>query len=105
MDPMLHPLTTMPTLLPKSTRSLSIWLSIMDISTHRDRQGQTTNRLHLGINEPDQALPMADQDAPWRLMPWAHAVIIVNSLATLPTSVRSQSERKELALSVERKTI
>ena len=32
-------------------------------------------------------------------------VIIVNSLATLPTNVQSQSESKELALSVERKTI
>ena len=105
MDPMLHLLTTMPTLLPKSARSLLIWISIMDISMHQDRQEQTTNRLHLRINKPDQALLTADQDVPWKLTPWAHAVIIVDSLATLPTSVQSQSERKELVLRVERKTI
>ena len=98
MDLTLHPLTTTPTLLPKSARSCSIWISTMDISTHLDQPEQTTNRLHLRINEPDQ-------DAPWRLTPWAHAVIIVDSLATLPASVWNQSKRKELALNVERKTI
>ena len=105
MDLTLHPPTTTPTLLPKSARSHSIWISTMDISMHQDQQEQTINHLHLGINEPDQALPTVDQDAPWRLTPWAHDVIIVDSLATSPTSVRRQSERKELALSVERKTI
>ena len=105
MDPTSHLLTTTPALLPKSARSLSIWISIMDTSTCQDQQEQTTNRLCLEINEPDQALPTADQDMPWRLTPWAHAVIIVDSLATLPTSVQNQSERKELALSAERKTI
>ena len=58
----------------------------MDISMRQDQQEQTTNHLCLGINEPDQVSPMADQDVPWRLMPWAHAVIIADSLATLPTS-------------------
>ena len=61
--------------------------SITDISTHRGQQGLTTNHLHLRINEPDQELPMVDQDMPWRLMPWAHSVIIADILATLPTSV------------------
>ena len=93
------------TSLPKSARLPLIWISITDISMRQDRQGRVTNRLRPGINEPDQALPMAEQDVPWRLMLWVHAVIIVDSLATLPTSVRSQSERKELALSAERKTI
>ena len=77
----------------------------MDISMHQDQQEQVTNRLRPEINELDQELPMADQDAPWKLTPWAHAVTIVASLATSPTSVQSQSERKELALSAERKTI
>ena len=72
---------------------------------HQDRQEQVTSRLCPEINEPGQVLPTVDQDVPWKLMPWAHAVIIVDSSATLPTSVRSQSERKELALSAERKTI
>ena len=66
---------------------------------------KVTNRLHLRINKLDQALPMADQDVPWRLTLWVHDVIIVDSLATSPTSVQNQSERKELALSAERKTI
>ena len=105
MDPMLHLLTIIPTLLPKSARLLSIWIWTTDISMWQDQQEQTPNRLHLRINEPDQGLPMADQDAPWRLMPWAHAATTVDSLATLPTSVWNQSKRKELALSVERKTI
>ena len=105
MDLMLHLLTTMLTLPPMSTRLLSIWILITDISMCWDQQGLTTNHPHLGINELDQVLPMEDQDVPWRLTPWAHIVIIVDSLATLPTSVRSQSKRKELALSVERKTI
>ena len=77
----------------------------MDISMHQDRQGRTTSHPHLEINGPDQALPTADQDVPWRLTLWVHAVIIVDSLATSPTSVQNQSERKELALSAERKTI
>ena len=77
----------------------------MDINMHQDRQEPTINHLHLMINKPDQELPTADQDVPWKLMPWAHAVIIVDSLATLPASVQSQSERKELALNAERKTI
>ena len=105
MDQMLHPLTTTPTLQLKFARLLSIWISTMDISTHLDQQAQTTNRLCLGTNEPDQELPTVDQDAPWKLTPWAHVVTIVDSLATSRTSVRNQSERKELALSAERKTI
>ena len=105
MDLTSHPLTTTPTLLPKFARLLSIWISITDISMRQGRQEQVTNRLRPGINEPDQELPTADQDAPWKLMPWAHDVTIVDSLATLPTSVRNQSERKELALSAERRTI
>ena len=49
------------------------------------------------INEPDQELPMVDQDVPWKLTPWAHNVTTVDSLATSLTSVQSQSKRKELA--------
>ena len=59
----------------------------MDISTHQDQQEPTIGHPHLRIDKPDWELPMADQDAPWKLMPWAHAVVIVDSLATSPTSV------------------
>ena len=53
----------------------------------QDQQEPTIDHPHLGINEPDQELPMVDQDAPWKLMPWAHDVTTVDSLATLLTSV------------------
>ena len=69
----------------------------MDISTHRGQQGQTTNHLCLGIDEPDrelpmadQELPMADQDVPWKLTPWAHTVIIVDSLEIGRASCRER---------------
>ena len=105
MDLMLHPPTTTLISPPKSARLLLTWISITDISMRQDRQERVTNRLHPGINEPDQELPTADQDTQWKLTPWAHDVIIVDSSATLPTSVQSQSERKELASNAERKTI
>ena len=71
----------------KVQRSHSTWISTIDISMCQDQQEPTINHLQLGINKPDQELLMVDQDMPWKLMPWAHAVIIVDSLATLPTSV------------------
>ena len=83
MDQMSHLQTTTPTLLPKSRRLHSTWISTTDISMHQDQQEQTIGHPHLRIDEPDQELPTVDQDMPWKLTPWAHTVIIVDSLATV----------------------
>ena len=100
MGLMLPLLTTTMTLSSKSKRLCLIWISITDISTQQDHQEPTTDHPLLRITEPELELHMADQDAPW-----AHDAITVESLDTFPTSAQAQSERKELALNVDRKII
>ena len=70
---------------------------------HASGSSGTSNRLR--IVRPEQELHTVDQDAPWRLMPWAHNAITVGSLDILSTSVTARSERKELTLSVDQKII
>ena len=77
----------------------------MVISTHQDCQEPTIDRPLLRIAKPEQELRMADQDAPWRLTPWALDAITVESLDVSPTSVQARNERKELASNVDRKII
>ena len=72
---------------------------------HQDRQEPTIDHPLLRIIELEQELCTADQDAPWRLMPWARDVTTVESLDTLPTNVQTQNKKKGLALNVNQKII
>ena len=81
------------------------WISTTDISTHQDHQEPTIDHPLLRIVKLELELRMADQDAPWRLTPWAPIAITVESLDISPTSVQARNERKELASNVDRKII
>ena len=71
---------------------------------HWDCQEPTIDHPLLRITELELELHMADQDAPWRLTPWAPNAITVESLDILPTSVQAQNKRKGLASNVDGKT-
>ena len=72
---------------------------------HQDHQEPTIDHPLLRIAEPEQEFHMADQDMPWRLMPWAPNAITAESLDTLPTSVQAQNKKKGLASNVDQKII
>ena len=72
---------------------------------YQHASGSSIDHPLLRITEPEQELHMVDQDAPWRLTPWAHNAITVESSDKSPTSVQAQNEKKGLASNVDQKII